>query len=267
MLISPEKRQKVQEAIKSGTLGGLFTLTTTRNLNQVKTNIVVPSPFGSVTPLTDSNNKILELGAWEAIDECIKQGKRPSTLLHADPYVLTNGNYYWTGGLIAYPKDKKTKMGKELLYHDDNTASHNVIKDYILEVPNGFQDLTGDQMLLLFFNYFQDSTHTPYFQCIDTTFKGNPIKEIIINKPDDLISQGHLFSVKINRKDDWYETDAGLLIPNGAKSDSSNPGARYFWQVDGGSYVGLLQRDDGDDRQGVGAYWVPSDRLRVLVYE
>ena len=260
MIISPKARQKVQEAIQSGSVGGLFAPTTTRNLNQVKINPVVPSSFGNVTPLTDSNNKILELGAWEAIDECIKQGKRPSTLMDADPYVLTNGNYYWTGGLIAYSKDKDTKLGEELFYTDENDN-----QKYVLKVPNGFQDLTGDQALLLFFNYFQNKT--PYFQCIDSTFKGNPIKEIVINLPNPLINQGDLFSVKINRKDGYYLIDSNLLIPNGIRADSSDKDARYFWQVDNGPYLGLLRRVDDDDGQVVGASRGPSFRLRVLVYE
>ncbi|VVC02358.1 Uncharacterised protein [uncultured archaeon] len=223
--------------------------------------ISAPKSFGNVVPLTDSNNKILELGAWEAIDECIKQGKRPATLKDADQYVLNNGGYYWTGGLIAYSKDKDTKLGEEFVYTDSNNN-----QKYLLQVPIPFQNLMGDHALILFFNYFQSKT--PYFQCIDSTFNNQPIKEIIINIPNALMTQGDLFSIKINRKDGYYLTDSNLLIPNGDKADSSDKDARYFWQVINGPYLGLFRRGVVDaDLLSVGAVGWPSSCREVLVYE
>lgn len=56
------------------------------------------------------------------------------------------------------------------------------------------------------------------------------------------------------RRDGWCLTEANG-IPAGSQVKSSNPDARYLWQVDGGSYVGLAARGYGDfyddDRRGV----------------
>ena len=87
----------------------------------------------------------------------------------------------------------------------------------------------------------------------------------------------NLWTVKINepslivptlikRNDGWYEADANMF-PNGKSTDGKNASDRYFWQVDGGTYLGLLQRDDVDCRRVVYANRRPSIRRRVLVYE
>ncbi len=225
---------------------------------QVPKNIIAPKHFGKVIPLTDSNGKDIELGAWGAIDYCINNKHLPSNLQDADAYVLKNGGWFWTGVLVAYGKPGEN-MGDELFYTDGNDK-----QQYYLKVPREFRS-QPDHVLLLDFDLFSDGT--PFFQRVDSQFKGISTKEIIINNEDDLSKRGLLNMAYIHRKDGYYEIDPESCFPNGNPSDGNNPNARYFWQVNGDAYLGLLRRVGGDDGRGVGANWGPSVRRRVLVYE
>ena len=260
MLINPQTRQKVKEAIQSGSVNTLFTPPTNRNLNQTKSNIIVPpsvipASFGNVTPLIGSDGKT-EFTAMEALAEAQKNGKVLSSLRDSDPYVLQNGGYHWTGEAVIYPAPNE-KFGQKITYTDGNKVS------YECAIPAQFQNETRQKALKLMNGYFNNDINAPHFEFRQDL--KTKIWTLQINQPDALIQSGLLKLVSIPRKDDYYLTD-GELVPNGAKSDSKNSDARYFYRVDNGSYLGLFLRDGGDGRRGVGAYGGPSGSHGVLAY-
>ena len=215
----------------------------------------IPKHFGNVVPLIGSDGTTKEFTVMAALAEAQKNGRLLSSLKDADPYVLQNGSYYWTGELILYPAPDK-KFGPKLTYTDGNNVS------YECNIPSQFQNETGQKALKLMNGYFDDGT--PYFKFAQ---KASNLWALHFNLPDQLIQSGLLKLVSIHRKNDWYLTDAEL-IPNGNKSASSDKAARYFYQIDNSSYLGLLRRDvDYDVRRGVNAGRRPSYRCGVLAYE
>jgi len=258
MLINPQTRQKVKEAIQSGSVNTLFTPPTNRNLNQTKTVVipssVIPTSFGNVAPLIGSDGKI-EFTLQEGLKEARLQGKTLVTLLDSDDYVLKNGGYHWTGDLIFYPKPGE-KFGKEIRYKDGNDK-----QQYLIKVPQAFKDLTGDFLVKCIDGKHSDGK--PFYEYnYDNASK---LWVVQLNHEDLLISSNLMHPANIHRKNDYYIVDSEL-IPNGAKVDSGNQAARYFWQDGSGTYLGLFRRGGDDGRQIVGAFGWPSGSHGVLVY-
>ncbi len=253
MLIKPENRKKVQDAIASGSVDKLFTPKNSRNLNapiQTPNSPIIPVSFGNVAPLTGSDgNKIFTV--MDALVEAKAQNKTLSSLKDADPYVLQKGGYYWTGEAILYPAPNE-KFGPKLTYTDGNGVQ------FECDIPAQFQNLLGDNALKLMNGYFDDAT--PFFQFIQIAANHWKLQ---FNNVETLISDNLLKLVSIHRKYGQYLTDA-QGVPNGQAS--KDKAARYFWQVDGGSYIGLLRRVGGGDWQYVNADRRPSDGGGVLAY-
>lgn len=72
-------------------------------------------------------------------------------------------------------------------------------------------------------------------------------------------------------EDGWYLPDKKYGIPNGEKSNSSNPNARYLWRYQNDSFSGLLVRRYldfyGGARRYVYAYYLPDFRFGVVKKE
>jgi len=207
---------------------------------------LIPKSFGNVVPLIGSDGK-KEFSVTEALAEAKKQGKLLASLKDADTYVMKNGGYYWTGTLIAYAEPGE-KLGAEINYTDGNKVS------YSLLIPSKFQNLTGETALIL---PYGNDPQNPNYEFIQGAINFWTVK---INAPNLIVP------TLIKRSNDWYETDANMF-PNGKSSDGTGVNDRYFWQVGNGSYLGLLGRIEDGGLQCVDAYWWPSLRHGVLVYE
>ncbi len=74
--------------------------------------------------------------------------------------------------------------------------------------------------------------------------------------------------IKLPLQDGWYLPDKKYGIPNGEKSDSSNPAARYLWRYQDRDFNGLVARRYGGwfdwYRRYVYCYYVPNYRLGVF---
>ena len=159
----------------------------------------------------------------------------------------------WTGTLGAYGKPGK-KLEKFISYTDSETKI-----TYTFEVPAKF---VGAKDIALVTNHMVDAQGRPLFEHIE---KGS--NDVLVKVHDESKIQ---VVDSFPRSDGWYLAESNG-IPTGNQVNSSNPDARYLWQVDGGSYVGLAARGyDGfvdDDRRVVDLYWLPSVRLGVLGIE
>jgi hypothetical protein len=156
----------------------------------------------------------------------------------------------WTGTLTGYNRPNE-KLGKAISYTDPGTKI-----TYTLEVPS---KLVGTKDIALVVNHLIDAQGRPLFEHIEN---GN---QVLVKVHD----QSKIQVVEaFPRSDGWYLTEQNGM-PTGNKVNSSNS-ARYLWQVDGGSYVGLVARGYGDvidvyyGRRNVGAYQQPSGRFGVL---
>ncbi len=219
-------------------------------------NIITPKSFGNVVPLIGSDKKTKEFTVMEALVEAKSQNKIIADLnKETDAYVLKNGGYYWLGRFITYPAPDAI-FGKEIRYKDGNG------KNYLMEVPQAFQKFKGDNALMLPYGVHSDGS--PRFEF--NFDKASDLWVVSFNKADDLIQSNLLTTLAIKRKDGYYQTDASMF-PNGKSADGKGANERYFWQVDGGPYLGLLRRDDDYDWQDVVANRRPSGRCGVLVRE
>jgi len=208
---------------------------------------IPPTHFNKAIPLIGSDGTTKEFTAMEALAEAKKQSKLLASLKDADTYVMKNGGYYWTGTLIAYAEPGE-KLGAEINYTDGNKVS------YSLLIPSKFQNLTGETALIL---PYGNDPQNPNYEFIQGAINFWTVK---INAPNLIVP------TLIKRSNDWYETDANMF-PNGKSSDGTGVNDRYFWQVGNGSYLGLLGRIEDGGLQCVDAYWWPSLRHGVLVYE
>ena len=220
-------------------------------------NHTPPSSLGKVVPLIGADGK-KEFTLQEALAEAKKQNKIMVQLKDSDPYVLKNSGYYWTGDLICYPNPQE-KFGNEIRYTDNNDN-----QNYLIKIPKAFQKLDGGHMLKLIQGKHSDGK--PFYEY--NYDSASNLWVVQINHEDILIASGLLKDVRIHRNNGYYKFDANL-IPNGAalpKGSSADDTFRYFWQVDNGSYLGLLFRDEVIGRQNVNADRRPSGCLGVLVY-
>jgi hypothetical protein len=106
---------------------------------------------------------------------------------------------------------------------------------------------------------------TPYFQRIESTFKGMPINEIVINRADELANAGKLRAITIPREGGYYLIDKDTYIPNGPKVASlMNSRARGF-QLLRQDYIGFITIEPDSIRTCTGVYMFPSIELPMLV--
>jgi hypothetical protein len=92
-------------------------------------------------------------------------------------------------------------------------------------------------------------------------YKNGETKALIWNEGDKKKEE-----IDFPLKDGWYLCDKKWGIPNGEKSNSSNPEARYLWRWQDRDYNGLLVRDDyfDDGWRVVYASIGPDDCFGVL---
>ncbi len=261
MLIKPENRKKVQDAIASGSVDKLFTPKNSRNLNApspAPASPIIPVSFGNVAPLIGRNGET-KFTVMDALVEAKAKNKILSSLQDADDYVLQKGGWYWTGVLFAYSKDQNTPMGPELIHVDGN--GHN----FLLKVPKDFQSLKGDQGLWLPHGYH--SGGQPYYEFNQDTHKGQKFWIVTINNPDELMRLNLLQKTGLPRTNQILRTTNADKFPNGDKANDNDPDARILWVWEDNAYVGLLRRVGVNDRRYVVADRRPSYGDGVLAYE
>ncbi len=259
MLIKPENRKKVQDAIASGSVDKLFTPKNSRNLNApspAPASPIIPVSFGNVAPLIGRNGET-KFTVMDALVEAKAKNKILSSLQDADDYVLQKGGWYWTGVLFAYSKDQNTPMGPELIHVDGNGYN------FLLKVPTNFQHLKGDHGLWLLHGYH--SGGQPYYEFNQDTHKGQKFWIVTINDADTLQNAGLLRDVGLPRKNSILRTTNADKFPNGDKASNNDPNARILWVWEDQSYVGLLGRVGDNVRQFVYANGGPSGGDGVLV--
>jgi hypothetical protein len=254
MLIKPKTKEEIRQVMKSGKAIEIFEGNKTRNL-KAKQNL--PNfTLINVEPLLDENRNVARLGAWEAIDRCIKMKKIPAGLKDADKYAEKNHGIYWTGVLIAYHDE--LKKVQEIIYFDREGNSK-----YILKIPDVMQPLQQNEALILPFNFFDDGT--PYFQCIKTAFKGRPINEIVINRAGELIGSGSLATARLPTDNGYYLLDEDMFIPNGDEADFDSLNARFLEREIYMQYAGILKVKTQSGRM-ISATGSPSMKHKMLVY-
>jgi len=160
----------------------------------------------------------------------------------------------WSGTLGAYESPRK-KLANIIQYTDPETKV-----TYTFEVP---QKMQGAKDIALAVNHMVDAQGRPLI-----TYENKGENDVIVKIAD----QSKIKVVEdFPRSDGWYATDPEFGIPTGSKISSSNSDARYLWQVDGGSYVGLAARRyygfNIDVRRDVLLVRRPSDRAGVLGME
>ncbi len=160
----------------------------------------------------------------------------------------------WSATMGAYEAPRK-KLANIIQFTDSDTKIN-----YTFEVPENMRN-TKDVILAV--NQMVDSQGRPLITYED---KGGNDVLVKVHDPS---------KIKIieafPRSDGWYMTDPEFGIPTGSKVNSSDPDARYLWQLDGSSYVGLAARWYGDFFVYVRRYVLlggrPSSRLGVLGIE
>jgi hypothetical protein len=252
MLIKPNTQEKVKQAIDNGKIIDLFYLEEAKGAaKRIKSAQLRLAK--KIELLKNEDGSIAKEDAWKEIDICIKLKKKPSTLEEADGYVRENMGFYRTGGLIIYTN--KEKLGREIFYSERGI-------EYFFKVPYGFEDIGGNQALVLFFDFFMDGT--PYFQRIETTFKGRPINEIVINRADVLANAGILFVAQMPQSSGYYLVDKATFIPKGNPVNRSNSSSRWF-QRGYEQHIGFITREKYGNTQSVGVYTWSSSHLRMLI--
>jgi hypothetical protein len=253
MLIKPKTKEEIRQAMERGKAGEVFEINAkiARRIRRHKDNAYL-----KISPLLDENGNVARLGAWEAIDRCIELGRVPLAPKNADENIAKNYSSCWTGALIAYP-GKGEKIEKELFYKD---PLKNI--SYILRMPYKFQGIGDDKAIILLFDFFDDGM--PYFQRIQSKFKGEPINEIVINNYDALIDSNLLISAYIPRENGYYKINGGTFIPFPICSEPGDPKARFFYQTSS-TYIGLIYASYEDKEKIIYAKMPPSKESPVLV--
>jgi hypothetical protein len=187
MLIKQQTKEKIQQAINNGKIFDVFHKAKADEIEKKAGNagFLIEE---KICPLADSNGDIIRLKPFEMIDKCIEEKKLPVSLKDAYNYTAQKrigGELYLTTALLIYPQENG-KNKSEIFYKEKG-------KEYVCRIPKEAGGLKENEALFLFFNFFEDGT--PYFQRIESKFKGRPIEEIVINKPHELVAKKALTAV------------------------------------------------------------------------